>query len=216
MILSRPDLRTAWKTGKIRFRPDISEEQIGLSSIDLRLGYDFTRLKNGHGVKVRPASEGFDPTGLVEHYNLGRRTILGKYPVFRIMPGEFRLALTLEEVALPGSLAANVQGKSSLARSGLGVHITAPHIHPGFVGPIALELFNRGPWHLEFIPGKDLVCQIIFFRITKNLSPRIISSLGTYMRQASPYPTRRTPRQRPLGRAKNHGGDAKSLRKKWR
>ena len=45
MILSYKDLELALKKGQIKFNPDISEDQIGISSIDLRLGYVFTRLK---------------------------------------------------------------------------------------------------------------------------------------------------------------------------
>ncbi len=137
MLLSRPDIIKAWRTREIRFQPDISEEQIGLSSVDLRLGYVSTRLKKTNHT-IRPAAEGFDPTHLVQNYNL-------EHSSFMIKPRQFRLALTLERVSIPGSLAANVQGKSSLARAGLAVHITAPHIHPGFTAPIALELYNHGP-----------------------------------------------------------------------
>ncbi len=191
MILSYTDLKNAWKTGKIRFRPDISQEQIGLSSIDLRLGHIFTRLKEKADLVVRPASEGFDPTDLVEHEDFEKKTVLGEHPTFRLEPGKLRLALTKEEVSVPAYLAANVQGKSSLARAGVAVHITAPHIHPGFVGRITLEMYNHGPWNLEFIPGQDLVCQIIFYRVTKKIPPSVIRSLGTYMRQPTPFPHRR-------------------------
>ena len=182
MILSRPDLIRAWKTKQIRFLPDISEEQIGLSSIDLRLGYVSTRLKKSKRT-IRPAAEGFDPTYLVENYQHERSNLI-------IRPRQFRLALTLERVSIPGSLAANVQGKSSLARAGLAVHITAPHIHPGFTAPIALELYNHGPWTLEFLPGRDLVCQIIFFKVSTNIPAKQAKSLGTYMDQATPFPPR--------------------------
>ncbi len=191
MILSYTDLKDAWKTGKIRFRPDISKEQIGLSSIDLRLGYVFTRLKQKPDRVIRPAAEGFDPSDLVEHEDFEQKTVIGEHPKFRLEPGQLRLAMTLEEVRLPGSLAANVQGRSSLARAGVAVHITAPHIHPGFIGRITLEMYNHGPWDLEFVPGKDLVCQVIFFKVTKNIPAGIIKSLGTYMRQPTPFPARR-------------------------
>ena len=70
------------------------------------------------------------------------------------------------------------------------MHITAPHIHPGFVGRITLELYNHGPWELEFVPGKDLICQIIFFKVTKRVPDQLIKALGTYMKQPTPYPER--------------------------
>jgi len=45
MMLARQDLLRAWKRGELRFVPDISVDQINLSSVDLRLGYIFTKQK---------------------------------------------------------------------------------------------------------------------------------------------------------------------------
>ncbi len=186
MILSHNDLRQAWKTGKIRFSPDIAEAQIAESSIDLRLGYDFTTLIP-QPKPVRPAAEGFDPGPITRRQNYAKL----KNPVFKLKPREFRLAFTLEEISVPGWLAANVQGKSSLARAGLAVHVTAPHINPGFVAQITLEMYNHGPWELELIPGKDLVCQVIFYKLTSPVSQKVINAFGTYGKQSTPFPARR-------------------------
>ncbi|MEU9405570.1 dCTP deaminase [Streptomyces sp. NPDC048281] len=57
-------------------------------------------------------------------------------------PGEFVLGSTVERVTLPGGLAARVEGKSSLGRLGLTVHVTAGFIDPGFSGQITLEIAN--------------------------------------------------------------------------
>src|SRR5258705_7222569 len=62
------------------------------------------------------------------------------------------LAWTKEYVNLVSHnrLAARVEGKSSLARLGLGVHVTAPTIHAGFGEaspdgiPLQLEIWNMG------------------------------------------------------------------------
>lgn len=59
-----------------------------------------------------------------------------------IGPGEFILAATNEVVGLPLELSARVEGKSSLGRIGLAVHITAGFIDPGFCGSITLEIAN--------------------------------------------------------------------------
>ena len=190
MILSYRDLVATWKKKQLRFDPDISESQIGLSSIDLRLGHVFARLKPSPGIVVRPA-RGFDPTDHVEIEDASKGGFLSGGPIFRLPPGEFRLAFTLEEVTLPPGLAANVQGKSSLARAGLAVHITAPHIHPAWSGRITLELYNHGPWPLEFVPGEDLVCQLILYKVTSPVDTRVARALSTYVRQATPYPRRR-------------------------
>lgn len=153
---------------------------------------------------IQPA-RGFDPTDLVEHQDFSTTKVLGQVPPFRLPPREFRLAFTLEEVSVPNDLAANVQGKSSLARAGLAVHITAPHIHPGFAGHITLELYNHGPWDLELIPGEDLICQIIYYQVQTPVPKKVADTLGTYVKQTTPFPTRKKvsaatvppPRKRP-------------------
>jgi len=58
-------------------------------------------------------------------------------------------------------LAARVEGKSSLARFGLGVHITAPTIHSGFALPIRLEIMNHGYLPIRLREGMK-ICQLIF------------------------------------------------------
>lgn len=196
MILSYKDLVTAWKTKRIRFSPDIDVKQIGLSSIDLRIGKVFTRLKPAPGFVVQPARN-FDPTDHVETQDFSRIDLLGSTPTFRLKSNEFRLAFTLEEVTLPPDLAANVQGKSSLARSGLAIHVTAPHIHPGWSGRITLELYNHGPWELELFPGEDLVCQLILYRVTLHVPKPVADALSTYVRQETPFPRRSAERPVP-------------------
>lgn len=61
-------------------------------------------------------------------------------------PGRLVLAWTKEDVNLfpQARLAARVEGKSSLARLGIAVHVTAPTIHAGFRGRIRLEMINHG------------------------------------------------------------------------
>jgi len=65
------------------------------------------------------------------------------------------------ELPTDSRVAARVEGKSSLARLGIGIHITAPTIHAGFSGPIQLEICNHGFLRVRLIPGMP-VCQLIF------------------------------------------------------
>jgi dCTP deaminase len=84
----------------------------------------------------------------------------------------FLLGWTLEKVQLPhrSRLAARVEGKSSLARLGVGVHVTAPTIHAGFGAsadpqhlgnPLQLEIWNVGPLSVVLKTGMR-ICQLIF------------------------------------------------------
>ena len=65
---------------------------------------------------------------------------------FPLIPRKLALAWTREYIEMPTEtrLAARVEGKSSLSRLGLVVHMTAPTIHAGFEGRIRLEMMNHG------------------------------------------------------------------------
>jgi dCTP deaminase len=88
-------------------------------------------------------------------------------------PQTFLLGWTQEKIQLPhrSRLAARVEGKSSLARLGIGVHVTAPTIHAGFGykkndadypgSPLQLEMWNVGPLDVKLVEGMP-ICQLIF------------------------------------------------------
>jgi dCTP deaminase len=82
---------------------------------------------------------------------------------YLLCPNKLVLGWTVERVNLPihSRIAARVEGRSSLARFGLGVHITAPTIHAGFNNPIRLEIFNHGVLPIRLRTGMR-ICQLIF------------------------------------------------------
>ncbi|MFY9628129.1 MAG: dCTP deaminase [Methylocystis sp.] len=82
---------------------------------------------------------------------------------YQLKQKELILAYTKEYVDLrrDTKIAARVEGKSSLARIGLSVHITAPTIHAGFDGQIRLEIVNHGHLPIKLKPGMR-ICQLIF------------------------------------------------------
>src|SRR5258705_291477 len=71
---------------------------------------------------------------------------------FVLHPRHFALAQTLEWIKLPRDLGAYVIGKSSWGRDGLIV-ATATGVHPGWSGPLTLELTNLGEIPLLLRPG---------------------------------------------------------------
>ena len=75
------------------------------------------------------------------------------------------LGITREHVQFGPSLAARVEGRSSLGRIGLMIHVTAPTIHALFKGTIALEMVNFGPFYLKLIPNQSVICQLIIERV---------------------------------------------------
>jgi len=82
---------------------------------------------------------------------------------FPLIPRKLALAWTREYIEMPTEtrLAARVEGKSSLSRLGLVVHMTAPTIHAGFEGRIRLEMMNHGAVPIRLRSGMR-ICQLIF------------------------------------------------------
>jgi deoxycytidine triphosphate deaminase len=86
-----------------------------------------------------------------------------------VRPGGFVLWQTRERVGTPDKKArfiCFVDGKSTKARAGIVVHLTAPTIHTSWAGQITLEIVNLGPFDLVLAPG-DVIAQVIVAQVTK-------------------------------------------------
>jgi len=79
-----------------------------------------------------------------------------------VRPGGFLLWQTKEEVGTPldnAQYICFVDGKSTRARTGIIVHLTAPTIHAGWAGKVVLEIANLGP--LTFVlQENDVIAQL--------------------------------------------------------
>lgn len=173
MVLSQPDLRAAVERGDIAFDPPLEADQWGEASVDLRLGFRFTKFvrKGLEGVSFSIA-KGLGTLGGLKIWNdkqLQFEDAFGKREVFKLEPGEFVLALTHETVRVPRGLIGVVEGRSTYARAGLSMHQTAPWIQPGWNGPIVLEIMNNGPLTIELTPVTDRPCQLSFLRLSTPL-----------------------------------------------
>lgn len=175
MILADREIQAAIERGAIVIDPDPRSDAAlwSSTSLDLRLGNEFTRWKRlpaGLDLCFDPSDPKFDFQAAEQQ--LSETLTVGPEGV-RFNPGEFLLGRTFERIKLPeqSRIAARVEGKSSLARLGVGVHITAPTIHAGFgfnrdlpaapARPIRLEIFHLGTIPVKLVPGMK-VCQLIF------------------------------------------------------
>ena len=79
-------------------------------------------------------------------------------------PMQFLLGSTIETLSIPSHIVARVEGKSSLARIGLMVHITAGFVDPGFIGNVTLELLNVSRAPVTLVAGMK-IAQISFHRL---------------------------------------------------
>jgi len=139
--------------------PITDKSQIGVSSIDVRLGSIFI-------VAERRKQFYFDPHDSTQLPQAVQRKVyvsLGDY--FVLHPRAFALAATFEYVKLTNSVFAILEGRSSPGRTGLLI-ATAGAVHPGFAGCPTLELINTGEVPVILSPG-DKIAQLVFFEVSR-------------------------------------------------
>lgn len=88
-----------------------------------------------------------------------------------LKPKEFILASTTEHVEIPATMAAQVAGKSSLARLGLSIHQTAGWVDPGFKGTLTLELFNASNMPIKLRLGMPIAQLVLHRVVTESTQP---------------------------------------------
>jgi dCTP deaminase len=192
MILSDSEIRAALQGRALIIEPAPPPEHIGTSAVDLRLGGDFYQWKipepaQGAGLHssgplyVDPLDPEFSFSKLASMY---LEPVSPTQGGVLLKPGQLLLALTQEKVELPefSRLAVRVEGRSQLARLGLGIHLTAPTIHSGFRGHITLEITNQGAIDIMLRPGLK-VCQLIIEQVFGTPSSEM---RGIFQDQASP------------------------------
>jgi dCTP deaminase len=135
------------------------DKQLGATSFDIRLGTSFQVYSpNQVGVVDLTDDES------IESANANSTLIdLDFLQSITIAPSQFMLGHSMEYICLPPSVAASVEGRSSFARLGIEVHMTAGFVHPGFQGVLTFELFNAGPNPVRLYPGFR-IGQLRFFR----------------------------------------------------
>lgn len=164
MVLTDREIQSAIESGQIIIDPVPDETAYSATSLDLTLGNTLqewtTPTVGGVQQIVSPGQKGYKYSDFERTYSTKRKM---KSDGYVLEPHSFVLGWTKENIELPtfSRVAARVEGKSSLARVGIGVHVTAPTIHAGFVGTIQLEICNHGPLHVRLTPGMR-VCQLIF------------------------------------------------------
>lgn len=152
MILSDQTIFKYLEEKRIVITPLPQKEQIQPSSIDLRLGNEY--LSPIHQQETIDLKNN-EP----KYQSLEGNAIM-------LPAGEFILATTKEWIEIPNDLIARVEGRSSIGRLGITVHITAGFIDAGFKGNITLEIKNLS--NNNIILYEDMrICQLIFEKTDK-------------------------------------------------
>lgn len=157
-ILSDKTIKEYLEEGKILIDSLKDEQQIQPSSVDMRLGDEFKVFK----VIRKPYIDPKDEEDIAEYME---SSTVPEGEAFIIHPNEFALATTQEYVKVPDDLVARVEGRSSMGRLGVTMHVTAGYVDPGFEGRITLEISNIGAMPVALYPGQR-VCQLVFETMT--------------------------------------------------
>lgn len=138
--------------GKLVIEPRPPVERINGATADVRLGNQF-RVFQGHTAAYIDLSGPKNEVNEALERVMSDEIVLPEGEAFYLHPGELALVVTLESVTLPDNVVGWLDGRSSLARLGLMVHVTAHRIDPGWHGHIVLEFFNSGKLPLALRPG---------------------------------------------------------------
>lgn len=156
MILSGPEIRKQLEAGRIIIAP-FRDDNVNPASVDLTLGDEVAeyRLTDLDPSGLYKGLDSKDPT----HYDVSRSKIPDEG--FWLYPGRGYLMHTAERVRTDYYVPI-LDGKSSIGRLFIQVHVTAGFGDPGFDGQYTLEVTSVFP--VKVYAGMK-ICQIRFHAI---------------------------------------------------
>lgn len=157
MLLVDWQIEDAINSKQIGIDP-FNEKLIQPNSLDIRLGNTFAEYMSANDN---------DKEYLIDTGNPDR---IAQGTVFHnvsdyidLQPHQFMLGETLETVTLPNNIAAQIEGKSSIARLGITLHQTGGWIDAGFSGTITLEIYNANNRTVRLHTGMT-IGQLVFYQ----------------------------------------------------
>ena len=151
MRLSDRDIEESLAAGQIKIVPAPENNMISGVSVDIRLGNEFRVFQDHTAAYIDLSGPKADVQKAMNSV-MSDEIFIADGDAFFLHPGELALAVTYESVTLPDNIVGWLDGRSSLARLGLMVHVTAHRIDPGWSGPIVLEFYNSGKLPLALRP----------------------------------------------------------------
>ena len=141
MILGKEEILNEIKRGNLKIEP-FNANNIKGSSIDLTLDNKFRIFYRD-----------------IEGDDYRKYSRLTNKNEITLEPGDFILGITKEKITLK-NLCGWLQGRSTYARIGLGIHVTANFIHPGVSNRQVLEIKNLNNYKMRIKAGMK-ICQLI-------------------------------------------------------
>jgi dCTP deaminase len=151
-VLTRSIIVQEIADGRLKISP-LSEDQIGVASIDLTLGREIRNI-----VSDESPIDILEDTDHVEHTQ-----VISLDEPYLLQPGETIHGITEERVNLPPDLCGFLEGRSRFARLGLMIHVTSALVQPGVDNHQVLEMSNVAQQPLRIHAGVR-VCQLVLMR----------------------------------------------------
>lgn len=151
MRLCDRDIEAWLDQGRLVITPRPPVERINGATVDVCLGNKFRTFRGHTAAYIDLSGPKAEVSAALERV-MSEEIVLGEQEAFYLHPGELALAVTYESVTLPDDVVGWLDGRSSLARLGLMVHVTAHRIDPGWQGCIVLEFYNSGKLPLVLRP----------------------------------------------------------------
>jgi dCTP deaminase len=213
MILTDRDILAALLGRTIAISPEPALIAYSSTSVDLSLSRElmvFRAVNDLAGEVIDPARGDFCFKAAMARFTSPHR--IGPEG-FDLNPQGMVLGWTAEklDLSLKAQLAARVEGKSSLARFGLAIHVTAPTIHAGFAGNIQLEIVNHGPVPVRLRAGMR-ICQLILEQTASVAEHGYAGQFQGQAPQAAEARMAKAPRERTRGLVRAVAGNAGSDR----
>jgi len=159
----------------------------GIKTPDLSLGaFEYQKFAAKYLIEIPEKSEGEPKVSKRGHQVIVR-------------PGGFVLWTTKEWVGTPEGnpqFISFVNAKSTKARTGLVVHLSAPTIHAGWEGNITLEIVNFGPFNFILEEG-DAIAQLTVAKITSTPDLALKEKSSQTIHQTDPSGAGNKPTEEP-------------------
>lgn len=173
MILSDGEIREELLNGDLEIT-GVNDIYKGPSSVDMHLDNKARIFKRNSQSFIRLDDNIKD--NFIEHND---------WDEIIIHPGKFYILSTVERFELPDDLVGFVQGRSSIARAGISIHM-AGFVDAGFKGNITLEVTNFTNCPI-IVPKNTRIGQIVFARMGKKAEiPYGMKKDSKYQNQSGP------------------------------
>ncbi|MDP2656435.1 MAG: dCTP deaminase [bacterium] len=168
MILSDRDIRSALDAGDIIVDP-FDQKYIQPASIDLHLDRHFLMFDRQKHYVIDPKKRLDDMMTDIE--------IADDQP-FVLHPGEFALGMVFEITGVSKEYVGRLEGKSSIGRMGLLIHVTAGFLDPGNSLKMTLELYNTSTMPM-LLYYKMPIAQMAFEKISSPCDVPYSTEIGS-------------------------------------